>query len=267
MPASDQDRSLYVYYPGTSVVSNKIAPRVLNRPHSISATVDIQNGAEGVLVAQGSSSGGYTLYVKDHRLHYAYNFLGVQHFHVESDTTIGDGRHELRVEFEPNGAPDLAHGKGTPARTQLYIDGKLVGQTDLPVTIPLDIGITEGLTCGRDDGSTITTDYRAPFDFTGRLEKVVVDISGQPDRRQGRAKPSVMRTSDSSGAATGGARIPAARNEGFAPSRANRRQSFDLNGRHSGVATPAPFSAAASYQGDRRGSPRFFSTWICCAGM
>ena len=100
-----RDRSLYVYYPGTSVVSNKIAPRVLNRPHSISATVDIQNGAEGVLVAQGSSSGGYTLYVKDHRLHYAYNFLGVQHFHVESGTTIGDGRHELRVEFEPNGGP------------------------------------------------------------------------------------------------------------------------------------------------------------------
>jgi arylsulfatase len=191
-PQVTRDRSLYVYYPGTSVVSNKIAPRVLNRPHSISALVDIQNGAEGVLVAQGSSSGGYTLYVKDHRLHYAYNFLGVQHFHVESDTTIGDGRHELRVEFEPNGAPDLAHGKGTPARTQLYIDGKLVGQTDLPVTIPLDIGITEGLTSGRDDGSTITTDYRAPFDFTGRLEKVVVDVSGELIEDKGAQMRSVM---------------------------------------------------------------------------
>ena len=95
-----------------------------------------------------------------------------------SDTTIGDGRHELRFEFEPTGQPDLAHGKGTPAHAQLYIDGKLVGQGDLPVTIPLDIGITEGLTCGRDDGSTVTTDYHAPFAFTGRLEKVVVDVSG-----------------------------------------------------------------------------------------
>ena len=172
-------RSLYVYYPGTSVVSNKIAPTILNRPHSITATVDIANGAEGVLVAQGSSSGGYALYVKDHKLHYAYNYLGVQQFHVASNTTIGDGKHELRVELEPTGKPDLANGKGAPARAQLYVDGKLSGQGDLPVTIPLDIGITDGLSTGRDEGSTVTTDYQAPFAFTGTLEKIVVDVSGE----------------------------------------------------------------------------------------
>jgi arylsulfatase len=151
---------------------------VLNRPHSITATVEPANGAEGVLVAQGGSSGGYALYVKDHKLHYAYNFLGIQQYHLASDATIGDGRHELRFEFEPTGKPDFAHGKGTPARAQLYVDGKLAGQTDLPVTIPLDIGITDGLTCGRDDGSTVTTDYQGPFAFSGALEKVVVDVSG-----------------------------------------------------------------------------------------
>jgi arylsulfatase A-like enzyme len=177
-PQLARPRDLYVYYPGTSSVANKIAARVLNRPHSITATVELANGAEGVLVAQGGSSGGYSLYVKDHKLHYAYNFLGIQQYHLASDATLTDGRHELRFEFEPTGKPDLAHGKGTPARAQLYVDGKLVGQTDLPVTIPLDIGITDGLTCGRDDGSTVTTDYRAPFTFNGALEKIVVDISG-----------------------------------------------------------------------------------------
>ena len=171
-------RTLYVYYPRTSVVSNPIAPRTLNRPHSITATVDIANGAEGVLVAQGGSTGGYALYVKDHKLHYAYNFLGVQQFHVETTTTVGDGRHELRFEFEPTGKPDLAHGKGTPAHAQLYVDGQLAGQGDLPITIPLDIGITEGLSCGRDEASAVTTDYQAPFGFTGQLEKIVVDVSG-----------------------------------------------------------------------------------------
>jgi arylsulfatase A-like enzyme len=178
-PQVSRARNLYVFYPRTSVVSNKIAPRVLNRPHSITATVDIHGAAEGVLVAQGSSSGGYALYLKDGKLHYAYNFLGVQQFHVATDATVGDGKHELRFEFEPTGAADLAHGKGTPARAQLYVDGKLAGEGNLPVTIPLEIGITEGLTCGRDDGSTITTDYAAPFTFTGGLEKVVVDVSGE----------------------------------------------------------------------------------------
>ena len=178
-PQLARPRDLYVYYPGTSSVSNKIAARILNRPHSITATVELANGAEGVLVAQGGNSGGYSLYVKDHKLHYAYNFLGIQQYHLASDATLTDGRHELRFEFEPTGKPDFAHGKGTPARAQLYVDGKLAGQTDLPVTIPLDIGITDGLTCGRDDGSTVTTDYRAPFAFSGALEKVVVDVSGE----------------------------------------------------------------------------------------
>jgi arylsulfatase A-like enzyme len=177
-PQLSKDRQRYEFYPHTSAVSNKIAPRLLNRPHAITAKVTIQNGAEGVLVAQGGSSGGYSLYLKDRRLHYAYNFLGVERFQVSSSTTVPDGSHELRFEFEPTGKPDLAHGRGTPGRAQLYVDGNLVGQIDLPITIPLDIGITEGLTCGRDDGSAVTDAYRAPFPFTGQLEHVAVDVSG-----------------------------------------------------------------------------------------
>ena len=98
-PQLARPRNLYVYYPGTSTVANKIAARVLNRPHSITATVELANGAEGVLVAQGGNSGGYSLYVKDHKLHYAYNFLGIQQFHLTSDATIGDWapRAALRV--------------------------------------------------------------------------------------------------------------------------------------------------------------------------
>jgi arylsulfatase len=174
------DRSRYVYRPNTSVVPNKIAARVLNRPHSVVATVRIENGAEGVLLAQGGSSGGYSLYVKDHKLHYSYNYLGVQQFHVTTKTSLSPGKHELGFAFAPTGEADVKHGKGTPARVQLYVDGMLMGQDDLPVTIPLDIGITEGLTCGRDSGSGVTTDYQVPFAFTGTLEQVVLDVSGEP---------------------------------------------------------------------------------------
>jgi hypothetical protein len=71
-------------------------------------------------------------------------------FEISTDATIGEGRHELRFEFEPTAPPDIAHGKGTPARGQLYVDGKLAAQGDLPVTIPLNIGIVAGLSVGRD---------------------------------------------------------------------------------------------------------------------
>jgi arylsulfatase len=177
-PQLARPRNLYVYYPKTSVISNNVAPRVLNRKHAITATVDLRDGESGVLVAQGSDSGGYALYLKDHRLHYVYNYLGVEQFQIATDATIGQGRHELRFEFEPTAPPDIAHGKGTPARGQLYVDGKLAAQGDLPVTIPVNIGIVAGLSVGRDEGAAVTTAYEGPFAFTGDLEKIVVDVSG-----------------------------------------------------------------------------------------
>lgn len=178
-PQLSKDRKRYVYYPGTSSVANKIAPALLNRPHSITAKVDIADASEGVLVAQGGASGGYALYLKDRKLHYAYNYLGVAHYHLATPDDLLPGPHELRLELEPLGPPDLAHGKGSPARAQLYVDGELVAEADLPVTIPLDIGITEGLTCGRDEGSTVTDDYQGPYPFTGGLREVAIDVSGE----------------------------------------------------------------------------------------
>jgi len=75
---------------------------------------------------------------------------------------------------------------------QLYIDGRLAKQTNLPVTIPIDIGITEGLTCGRDDGSTVTDDYDPPFPFTGELSQVTVDVSGIPIEDKAAERRAVM---------------------------------------------------------------------------
>jgi len=80
------------------------------------------------------------------------------------------------------------------------------GKPICPVTIPLDIGITEGLSWGRDDGSTVTTDYDARFDFTGRLEKVVDDVSGEPNEDKGAQMCTVMAHKAGLAAATSDAR-------------------------------------------------------------
>ena len=114
-----------------------VAVKVLNRAHSLTADVEIpEGGAEGVLVCHGSNAGGYTLFVKDSKLHYVHNYVGAQEFHVESSEPVPEGKSKLRYEFEPTGKPDIAKGKGTPGRAQLYIDDKLVGQADLPVHRP-----------------------------------------------------------------------------------------------------------------------------------
>ena len=101
--------------PGTQSIPNFAAPRLLNRPHSITASVEIpEGGAEGVLFCQGTAAGGYSLYVKDGRLHYVHNYVARQLFTVSSPDPLPAGRHELRFEFEPTGQPDMAHGKGAP---------------------------------------------------------------------------------------------------------------------------------------------------------
>ena len=64
---------------GTQSIPFFAAPRVLNRPHSITAKVELpEGGAEGVLLVPGHRGGGYSLFVQDQRLHYVHNYVETQ---------------------------------------------------------------------------------------------------------------------------------------------------------------------------------------------
>jgi arylsulfatase len=153
---------------------------VLNRPHSITADVEIpKGGAEGVLLSAGDVQGGFSLYVQDGKLHYVYNYVASEFSHLESKAPVPEGRHKLRFEFEVKGKPDIAKGKGAPGLGQLYIDDKLVGQGDIPLTMPLSIGLCGGMVCGADTGSPVWDKYKPPFKFTGTLYSTTVDVSGE----------------------------------------------------------------------------------------
>jgi len=177
-PQITKARTSFTLRPDTQVLPAAVAPRVLNRPHSVTADVEIPSGgAEGVLISQGSNAGGWAVYVKDGKLHYAHNYVQRALHHVASSESVPEGRHKLRFEFEPTGEPDIAHGKGTPGRAQLYIDQRLVGEIDMPVTTPIVFN-PGGMCCGANPGSAVTPDYQAPFTFTGTLHTVTVDLSG-----------------------------------------------------------------------------------------
>jgi arylsulfatase len=178
-PLVSVPRDSYTYMPETQSVPFGAAPRVLNRPHSITASVEIpEGGAEGVLLCQGTAAGGYSLYVKDGKLHYVHNYVGRALYGVASEDPLPAGKHELRFEFEPTGEPDLAHGKGAPGRLQLYVDGALVANAEAPTTTPFILN-PGALSCGANPGSPVTPDYTSPFKFTGTLHTVTVDVSGE----------------------------------------------------------------------------------------
>ena len=179
-PQLTRDRKIYVYYPHTQGVPENVAVKVLNRAHSLTADVEIpKGGAEGVIICHGSNIGGYSLFIKDKKLHYAHNYVGAEEFGVVSNVDVPEGTVQLRYEFEPTGKPDLAKGKGTPGRAQLYINNKLVGQNDFAYTVPLALGIGAGLTLGRNPGSSVSKLYTPPFIFTGTIFKVTADVSGK----------------------------------------------------------------------------------------
>jgi arylsulfatase len=173
-------RTSYTYYPDTQPVSAYAGVNVMNRPHSITADVEIpEDGAQGVVFSHGGSDGGYSLYVKDGKLHYVHNYMASEYFHVESVDKVPDGHHQLRFEFEVTGLPDIPAGKGVPGRAQLYFDDKLVGHTNFPYTTPMVFGVAGGaLECGRDSGAPVTPEYAPPFAFSGTIHSVTVDVSG-----------------------------------------------------------------------------------------
>jgi arylsulfatase len=172
-------RKRYVYYPGTQIVPINAAPRVINAPHSVSVHASVpEGGAEGVLYSMGGNDGGFSFYIQGGRLTYGYNYVADQRFKVQSEKAVPEGDHIFSFEFTPTGKPDVAKGKGVPANIKLFVDGKAIGSGELPVTIPLNLGLAAGVSIGADTGSPVMTDYAPPFRFTGTVKKALVDVSG-----------------------------------------------------------------------------------------
>src|SRR4029079_5553106 len=85
---------------GMGRLSENVVINIKNKSHSVTAELTVPDGgAEGVIVAQGGAFAGWSLYVKDGRPKYAYNLFGIRQFHVESDTAIPSGTHQVRMEF------------------------------------------------------------------------------------------------------------------------------------------------------------------------
>ena len=95
----------YTFYPGTSNLHPMAAPQVLGNDHTITAHVEIPaGGAEGVLACSGGEFGGWTLFLKDGKLHYVHNYLKIKEYLVLAKA-LPAGRHQLGVHFAPRENP------------------------------------------------------------------------------------------------------------------------------------------------------------------
>jgi arylsulfatase len=178
-PQLSPPRDRYVYRPGTSEVPEGAAVNVRNRSFKIAAEVDIAEGAQGVLFSHGSSFGGHSLYVKDNKLHYVYNWLGEIEQEVVSDIDVPTGQCVLGVSFDKEGNDDQHSALGT---VSMYISDQKVGEESIKTQPGKFMLGGEGLNVGKDPGSPVSAAaYTAPFAFTGgTIREVIIDVSGEP---------------------------------------------------------------------------------------
>jgi arylsulfatase len=144
-----------------------------NKSHAVTASIDVPDGgAEGVIIAQGGGFSGWSLYLRDGKPEYCYNFFGLQQFHVEGDTPVPPGEHQVRMEFAYDGG-GLAKG-GT---VSLHLDGTKVGEGRVDVTVPMVFSADETADVGSDTGTPVSDRYAATGNaFTGRVQWVQLDI-------------------------------------------------------------------------------------------
>jgi arylsulfatase A-like enzyme len=178
-PQPSEPRDRYVYYPDTAEVPESVGVNIRRRSYTIAAGVRLGTPeAEGVLFAHGGVAGGHSLYLKDGRLHYVYNWLGERIETISSPDPIPTGTHVLSAEFNKTGDdPDTYSATGT---LTLYVDTEPVAEGEI-MTQPGNFSLVgDGICVGRDSGSAVTADYTAPFAFAGgTIERVVIDVSGE----------------------------------------------------------------------------------------
>ena len=158
-------------FSGMGRLSENSVINIKNKSHAVTADVVLPTKSNGVIIAQGGEFGGWSLYVKEGKLKYAYNLFGVRLFTTEATSTLPAGQHQVRVEFAYAGG-GLAKG----GNITLLVDGQKVGEGQLPATQPLIFSADETLDVGNETGSTVTPDYTAETSkFNGTINWVQLD--------------------------------------------------------------------------------------------
>ena len=180
-PSPSLGKTVFIYREGVERLPGHVAPQIVGRPHQITADVILSSkGGDGVILAQGSRYGGFTLFVKDRHVVYEVNAYGKRSGRIVSVDPLPDGNAhiELQVLPDPAAAGVLTNSIQGPrgvrsGKVLLNVNGKQ--QEEVFANI-LGASGTETLDVGSDLGSAVSTEYASPNRFTGRIETVKLEL-------------------------------------------------------------------------------------------
>ena len=174
-PQFEPPRNRYLYYPDTAPVPEGVAANIRGRSYKIIANVDITKDAQGVILAHGSRFGGHALFIKDGKLHYVYNFLGIKPEQDFVSEQLTPGKHSLGMEFTRESAGKYGESIGS---TMLYVDDKVVTRGPMRAQVGQFTLAGDGLCIGFDSGDNVSQQYQNPGTFTGgTIQGVAIDVS------------------------------------------------------------------------------------------
>jgi arylsulfatase A-like enzyme len=163
------DQKEFVYFaPGAIRIAEKSSAPVKNRAHTIETLIDLKGDEEGVIAAVGGMTGGYTMFIKDNRLYYDYNFLDGVHYVLKS-APLPKGKTELKFNFIKTRE---FGGDG-----ELYVNGEKVDEIEMPQMHVATYSLAETFDIGRDTGTQVSRLYSGIFKFQGEIDRVVITVS------------------------------------------------------------------------------------------
>jgi arylsulfatase len=174
--AAPPESGSYTYYPGTTEIPEATSARTLGSSFKIRAEVEFTGQSQGIICAQGSRFGGYSFFVKDGKLVFIYNFLGISPEQRLSCDAPPLGKHVVGVEFVKE---SLSKNFEVLGSATLCVDDKAVGTAKLRTQSGHYALCGEGLCIGYDGGDAVSSEYQGKFPFSGgRIIKVVFDVAG-----------------------------------------------------------------------------------------
>ena len=160
-----RNRTRYVLYPPVAHMTGEVSPSLGGRSFTATAELDRPTtNSEGAIFALGSAHNGIAFYVLGDRLVFDYN-LFTKHCKAISSIAVPKGKSTVSVALEK---------MGNSGRATISIDGKACGQVEIPTILRM-ISST-GMDAGRDPGSPVSDDYAAPFEFQGKIVRLVFDM-------------------------------------------------------------------------------------------
>jgi arylsulfatase len=173
-------QTVFTYRGGVDRLNSYAAPTLSGRPYTLSADVEVpvNEKVNGVILAQGGELGGVSLFVKDNVVYYEINAYTARSGELVASEPLKPGKSHIELTVTPSDAVTdsnnpIAPRKASAGDAVLKVNGQTAGQAHF---VNVNISPGETFDIGSDLGSPVSSEYKSPNRFTGKIDLVTVEL-------------------------------------------------------------------------------------------